>query len=253
MKIDIYSNMYNEKEILPFWLRHYETFADRIFVWDGGSTDGTLEMLKKHPKVILLPRDQRGHDDNYYVNKLYPQYKEHSRGVSDWVIVVDADEFIYHPKIREILENFLKIGVEIVQCGGYAMISDEIPVTDKQIYEVIKMGVGSYSDTKWTIHLSKVDVLYRKGRHSTPFNFRGNYVNSRYRYHGIKLLHYRYLGEKYIREREERNVEQVRIVYPDNMRFVVDGARSMPDGDQTLNIFDWLEKNKDKFINVMDI
>ena len=252
MKIDVYSNMYNEEAMLPFWLRHYETFADRIFIWDGGSTNGTLDILKKHPKVTILPREQRGHDDHYYVTELYPQYKEHSRGVADWVIVVDADEFIYHPNLKETLFSLKENGVEIVQCQGYSMISNKFPETDGQIYNSLKHGIESQLDTKWTIHSPKVDVRYRKGRHGTPYNFRGNYRDSRHRYHGIKLLHYRYIGKDYIAAREERNIEQMRVAFPDHdWSYTVDGPRTMPDGEQ-INIFEWMEKNKDKFINVID-
>ncbi len=252
MKIDVYSNIYNEEFMLPYWLRHYETIADRIFVWDGGSTDGTLDILKKHHKVTLLPRDQRGHDDHYYVTELYPQYKEHSCGVSDLVIIADADEFVYHPNLKETLSRLVKDGVEIIQCDGYSMMSNNLPTTNGQIYDSLKVGIESNMGTKWTIHSPNVDVRYRKGRHGTPYNFRGNYKNSRHKYHGIKLLHYRYIGKEYIEERERKNIEQMEVAFPEHdWSYTTDGPRTMPDGEQ-INIFEWMKKNKEKFINVLE-
>jgi len=44
----------------PVLLRHYETVAERIFVWDDQSDDGTTEMLKAHPLVTLLPLKHHG-------------------------------------------------------------------------------------------------------------------------------------------------------------------------------------------------
>lgn len=35
MKIDVFSIMRNEEDLLPYFLRHYETFADRIFIFDS--------------------------------------------------------------------------------------------------------------------------------------------------------------------------------------------------------------------------
>jgi glycosyltransferase involved in cell wall biosynthesis len=46
MKIHCHLLTRNEQHILPYSLRHYATFCERIFVHDMGSTDGTLEIAK---------------------------------------------------------------------------------------------------------------------------------------------------------------------------------------------------------------
>lgn len=250
MKIDVYSNMYNEEFLLPYWLRHYETFADRIFIWDDHSTDKTLEILNSHPKVTLLPREKKGHHDYYYVTELYPQYERYSRGAADWVIIADADEFIYHPNIREILAAAKERGVPALQCSGFAMVSDKLPSGNGQIYDEIKTGIRDKAESKWTIHSPDIKIRHRKGRHGMP-SVEGDFRRSAGRNSGIKLFHYRYLTKDYIDSREMKNIEQVSIAYPENgWAYTTDGPRTMPDGEQ-INIHQWVAKHKGEAINVL--
>ncbi len=249
MKIDVYSNMRNEEAILPYWLRHYETFADRIFVWDDASTDKTHEILAQHPKVTILPVEKHGNYDAYWVTSLFPQYEKYSSGVSDWVMIADADEFIYSPNIREVLEKAKEEGIQVVQCEGFSMISDGFPTTSGQIYDELKMGLSDPGESKW-IHCSDKNIRYSKGRHSPPYSSNVSLVRGRDR--GLKLFHYRYLGKEYIVKREERNIEGTSIAFPGyTWSYTVDGPRTMPNGEK-INIFEWLDKHKDEVVNVVD-
>ncbi|MBI2405511.1 glycosyltransferase family 2 protein [Candidatus Microgenomates bacterium] len=241
--------MYNEEFMLPYWLRHYETIADRIFIWDGGSTDKTLEILSHHPKVTLLPRDEPGHSDHYYVTTLYPQYEKYSRGVAEWVMIADADEFVYHPHVREVLKKAKKDGLQMIQCSGFSMISEKLPRKDGQIYDEIKTGIPDSFESKWTIFSPDICMRYRKGRHGTPYN-RRQFMGSRDT--GIKLLHYRYLTKEYIQKRERKNMKGIKIAYPGHTwSFTLGGPRSMPNGEE-MNIYQWLTKHRGEACNVLE-
>lgn len=251
MKIDVYSNMYNEEFILPYWLRHYETFVDRIFIWDDHSTDKTLEILNGHPKVTLLPREKEGHHDHFYVTELYPQYERYSRGVADWVIIADADEFVYHPHLREVLATAKEQGILVLQCSGYSMVAENLPRASGQIYDEIKMGLLDRAESKWTIHSPDIKIRHRKGRHGMPI-VEGDFRRSKGRHSGIKLFHYRYLTKEYIDSREKKNIEQVNIAFPGNdWLYTPDGPRTMPDGEQ-VNAHHWVTKHKGEAFNVLD-
>lgn len=52
MKIAVYAICKNEEKFVESWLDSMQE-ADYICVLDTGSTDKTMELLKKHPKVIL--------------------------------------------------------------------------------------------------------------------------------------------------------------------------------------------------------
>lgn len=255
MKIDVYSNIYNEEEILPYWLRHYETFADRIFIWDCGSTDKTLDILKKHPKVTLLPlppEKMSGFDDYYFVNYLYPQYEKYSRGVVDWVIIADADEFIYHPQIKEVLEKAKNDGWQLVQCEGFSMVSSKFPTTNGQIYDEIKTGFSDRRYSKWTIFSPDVFIRFSRGRHWRPYGFENIKKN---RDVSIKLLHYRFVGRGYLERRTRRNIERFALVKSNtktyNNNWITIETPIICPNHENCAVLKWFDKYKNKGINVI--
>ncbi|MDO8487694.1 MAG: glycosyltransferase family 2 protein [bacterium] len=248
MKIDVYSNMHNEEVILPFWLRHYETIADRIFIWEDESTDATKKILSKHPKVTFLPMEKHGDDDVYWTTTLFPQYEKYSRCVADWVIIADADEFIYHPHLLNVLEEEKRKGTQVIQCSGFTMISEGLPTTTGQIYDEIKIGLPDKTESKWTIHSANIRVRYPKGRHG-PIHEHNAFVRNRET--GIKLLHYRYLGEKYFEERDKKILERNRMVYHFKKEYSRQESRTRPDGTRG-PVLDWYAERKGRATNVVD-
>lgn len=76
------------------WLRCFEKLADEIVVLDNGSTDGTYEYLKAHPKVVDIVRTFDYHEGRDK-NLLY----EHTRRRNpDWILWIDIDE-VFEPAL----------------------------------------------------------------------------------------------------------------------------------------------------------
>lgn len=248
MLIDVYSVMNNERVLLPYWLRHYETFADRIFVWDDQSDDGTREMLEAHPLVKLLPLDRYGDDDPYWIKDLFPQYETYSRGQADWVIITDADEFIYHPRMREVLEQETAKGTQVIWCKGYAMIADTPPSGNGYIYEEIKQGLPDRLESKWTIFDPAEKVRFRKGRHGGLLEGGQLKTNADT---GIKLFHYRYLGEQFFIERDKRNAARLEKVIKIGYQYDPKKIRTLPDRSRGVAL-EWYAAHKAEAVNVVD-
>lgn len=251
MRIHVYSIMRNEIQILPFFLRHYETLADKIFVWDDQSTDGTRELLQAHPKVTLLPLELNGIDDDYWVESLWPQYKSLSRGQADWVIQVDADEFVYHPDYRRVFRKLKQQKYDIVKPAGYLMVADSFPSGyTGQIYDKIKKGLRDKFSEKQCIFNPNIDIKFKRGRHhpDTITHPSGREINLNFYESGIKILHFRFFGLDKFFARIERNYERVKIGLAGTPReyvterFNADGKKRLP--DNTIGTYrQWFEKN----------
>lgn len=74
------------------WLDCFEKLADEIVVLDNGSTDGTYEALKAHPKVVDIVRTE-GYNEGRDKNLLYDRVRLRK---PDWCLWLDIDE-IFEP------------------------------------------------------------------------------------------------------------------------------------------------------------
>ncbi len=76
------------------WLRRFETLVDEIVALDNGSTDGTFEILKTHPKVVDIVQTQ-GYNEGRDKNLLYAMARKRR---PDWCLWLDVDE-IFEPEL----------------------------------------------------------------------------------------------------------------------------------------------------------
>lgn len=190
MIIHVYSIMRNEEDLLPYFLRHYSTFADTIFIIDDKSTDRTLKIAKTNKKVKLLKyKFTEGFVENEHNECFKKFYKKYSRGVADWVMVVDGDEFIYNKNLVAILEGQLKWGSKVIKTAGYNIYSETFPTTKGQIYEECNKGLRTHLFDKAVIFNPSINVNFSGGRHETFLPKGINQIRAR-----ILLLHFRYLS-----------------------------------------------------------
>lgn len=210
MIIHVYAVCWNEEVILPYFLRHYGAFADKIFIFDNESSDRSPEIIAACPKATLIPVKTGGTCSEGSQRKCKMRYIE-SRGVADWVILVDLDEFIYHPDILGLLEHYKRWWIALPNVEGFEMISQETPTGDGQLYEYVKTGVQSAGYSKRVVLSPGIDIELSPGSHTTKVlnGPVGETAKAE-----LKLLHYRFLGrEFFIRrnaERRERLCEEDR-------------------------------------------
>ena len=205
MKIFVFSLCRNEADILPFYLRHYSAFADRIFVWDDQSTDGSRELLLANPKVTLNDwSHDSGIDEDLFLQFAYATYPL-ARGQADWVIWVDCDEFIYDPDLEGVLREAQEQQYEVVQTVGFNMAGDGLPADDgRQIWEILVNGVSAPVYSKPVVFRPECEIRWNRGKHDLEqCNVRLSPLPM------LKLLHYRYLGAEYTRRKNLKNYDRV--------------------------------------------
>lgn len=243
MILHVHSVIYNEIVILPYWLRHYEQYAERIYVWDGGSTDGTRELLETHPLVTVFDQGCRGLDDIAFTG-YFMHYRELSRGRADWCACVAADEFIYHPELMSKLAHYSASGVMKIQLTGYTMVANQLPTTQGQIYDEIKHGHRDLWSTKTVLFNPEHEMHWLPGLHKELSDPKPA------RHTGIKLLHYRYLSSDYYLERTKRNYQRWQEAGIE-VEFDPDRTHNLPDGSRG-NPYQWYVDNVDKLEKVVE-
>lgn len=81
----------NEAHILDFSLENMSLFCDHIIVADQMSGDGSRNIYKKYPKVIVVDNKRQGHSNEVRWDLLVEARK---LGSNNLIINLDADEFI---------------------------------------------------------------------------------------------------------------------------------------------------------------
>lgn len=198
----VFSVVRNEALLMPYFVRHYSTFCDRIILYDDASDDGTPDIAIAAGAEVR-PCPWSGLDDMAASALASSQYKEAFQR-AEWVAWVDADEFLYHPHITEHLAMLRKGGVTLPRVEGYTMFSPQTPTTEGQIYGEIYRGVPDERYTKPVIIDPSIEMTWGPGRHefaaSAVTNANGD---------AIKLLHYRWFGESDYLSRNAKNMSRI--------------------------------------------
>jgi hypothetical protein len=202
MKLTVITLAKNERIIMPFFLRHYERFADEIIVFDNQSTDGTRDIIQCCPKTRLVDYNTGGllYDSIHgqIKNDVYRnvgQYALKPPLKADWFVIVDADEMLVHSDIRAYLQWCLDTGVTMPRVKGYEMMGDTVPKDDGKslITDLIVLGADYPEGGKQCIVPPSVQINYLPGAHVCHPSGKLVYTPTA----EIKLCHYRYLTKVY--------------------------------------------------------
>lgn len=197
--ITVVTITWNESYMVPFFLRHYEKIADKIVVYDNESDDGTQELLAKHPKVELRTYGTSGtlKDSEYIRIKSW----EFRKMPGEWFVIVDFDEFVWHPNLSSYLDKCTLNGVNYPRVEGYNMIGDAPPIDDGKLLltDAIKNGAYDSGYSKRCVIHKSLDIQYGPGAH--VHWVRGDKKED---LGEIKLLHYSWLSFDYGMARRNR-------------------------------------------------
>lgn len=198
MIIEAHLLCWNEIDIMPFVIRHYKQFCDRIVIHDNHSTDGSAE-LAASLGCEVIPFGNRWFDDQENMNVKNNCWKGSK---ADWVIVADFDEVLWyqpftitHPvqgemsfDIKDFLLNAARKKHTIIRTYGWQIMSEEMPQ-----YDLLESTNGYHFEnySKSIIFNPKdiKEINYNPGAHKC--NPTGNVVWST---EELFVLHYKHIG-----------------------------------------------------------
>ena len=208
MNLSVYAVAFNEEKIMPFFLDYYSQFVSKITIYDNESTDNTVSIVNNYKKCeteVILFHSENSMNDYIHRDIKNKCWKDSN---SDYTIVVDCDEFIYHPNLVE----FLTTTKQALYCPiGYQMVSEKFPEYNKLITDQIKNGTAEPMYSKPCL-FSPRDIKrchYSIGAHTAKFTSINDEVLSPYTNNELKCLHYKNISYDYRSNKNKRNLNRM--------------------------------------------
>ena len=203
MKIDLYTWSWNDQDRLGFLFTHYDQLVRRYVVYDDGSDDQTLDILRANPKVEIRQTRFIGTGDSFILSimpTIQCAWKE-SRGVADWVIVTEIDEHLHHSDLPGYLASCRDAGITFIPALGYQMVDEAFPEPAERLCETRGMGAPWHRMSKVNIFAPDAveEINYTLGRHVAHPTGRIVAPDR----DELLLLHYKYLGFERTFERHQ--------------------------------------------------
>ena len=171
--VHLYATCWNDARQLEFFFSHYDPVVDRYVIFDDGSTDGSLNLLRRHPKVDVR-RFVRVNAGSFVLSELAlfnscwkESRAEQGRAGADWVIVCSLDEHLVHPDLSGYLATCSAVGVTVIPALGFQMFTEDFPQTGERLCETRTLGVRDRYDCKLTLFSPNAiqEINYEEGGH----------------------------------------------------------------------------------------
>ncbi|MEK7616860.1 MAG: glycosyltransferase [Patescibacteria group bacterium] len=134
----------NEENFIWFAIMSVLDYVDKILVWDTGSTDKTVEVIKTINSNKLKFKEV-GKVDPMEFTKMRQKMLEESK--CDWILILDGDEIWWEKSIKMVVSETNKRGnIDAV------VVPMVVPVGD--IYHMQDQSAGKYKLLGKTGHLS---------------------------------------------------------------------------------------------------
>lgn len=142
-KLDWYTLMYNEEDIIPYIHDYWQKLIDEgidlhVYIYDNYSTDNSVKLLQDIPWITIRQFHSDGQNDIIQAQIKNSCWKESK---ADFVCVSDFDEVLWG-NLAEELEVMKQNGYNVMGTKWYAFCGDEKPTYTPGMYlhQLVKKG-----------------------------------------------------------------------------------------------------------------
>lgn len=154
---------WQESETIRLTLSHYNSFCEKVTLFDNYSTDGTPDIARDMGATVKQFGTPGVLSDDDYLTVKNNCWK---KSKADWVIVCDSDEILWpgHQYIRQTLDKLRYYGTTIPKTVGWDVYSHDMPKTS---FLDIRNGFqnGNYSKSIVFNPKEIKEINYRLGCH----------------------------------------------------------------------------------------
>lgn len=169
MKIFANTIVNNEENFIWFALMSVVDYVDKVLIWDTGSTDKTVEIIKEVAKIKgnKIEFKEVGMVDEFQFTKARQDMLDQSD--CDWILILDGDEVWWEKSIKKLVTTMKKKGntLDAIVVPFYNLVGD--------IYHYQDESAGRYKLLGKTGNLT-IKALSRKipGLHvEKPYGLEG--------------------------------------------------------------------------------
>jgi len=176
MKLNIITHIWNEEFLLPWWIRHHQDLADSVTVFDYGSTDRSIEIIKDMAPTWNVLRSRNRSFNPELVDL---EVEKHEKKILGWKIALNTSEFLVGDVRTYLATNAQKSAFRI---PGVTMVDiqpgREIDYSEK----LIDLKPWGIDDWKWAHLLGKSKLDFNTGNlplaHFNPWR-RGRLIHNK--------------------------------------------------------------------------
>lgn len=138
MSISSHTIVCNEERYIWYSIMSMASYMDKIFIWDTGSTDSTIDIIKEIKRILgdKVDFQEFGKVDPEGLVKLRQKMLHETK--TDWFVVLDGDEVWWEGGIRKL--------TKMVKRGGEKLDSVVVPYYNLigDIYHYLPESRGKY-------------------------------------------------------------------------------------------------------------
>ncbi len=221
----------NEEKFIWFAIKSVIDYLDKILIWDTGSKDKTVEIIKllqrEYPGKIELK--EYGYVDSYEFTEARQEILEKTH--SDWFLMIDGDEVWFENSIRKVVEVIQKKGdlLDSIVTPHYNIVGDVYHYQEDKgsNYQIDQrrghINIRAINRNIQGLHFAKphgqqglfdgdnIPIQERKGRRI--------FINAPY-FHFTHMVRSSFKGfDKKVPKREQKFSYEIGIPFPKDFRY----------------------------------